>query len=189
VLEDNVTAGAVNVSALESLFVVATFSDSTRLLDAVRAMRAEQYRIYDVYAPYPVHGLDEAMGIRRTRLPWVTLVAGICGAVSAFGFQFFAAVADWPMNVGGKPDQSALAFVPITFELTVLVSALVTVACLLLRGKLFPGKRARLVAEGVTNDTFALALRKRDNSFDVRRVRELLQQSGAREVRLTEEGA
>ncbi len=171
---------------MASEFVVATFGDAEGLLRAVRAARAQSYRIFDAYAPFPVHGLDEAMGVRRTRLPWVTLLAGGCALAFAFLFQFYASIWDWPLNVGGKPDNSSLAFIPVAFELTVLAGALTTVAALFLRARLYPGKVERLLAKGVTDDTFALALRRRDNFFDARRVRELLLDCGAREVELKE---
>lgn len=169
-----------------SEFVVATFADAAALLRAVRAARAQSYRIFDAYAPFPVHGLDEAMGVKRTRLPWVTLLAGGCALAFAALFQFYAAVWDWPLDVGGKPDNSSLAFIPVAFELTVLAGALTTVAALFLRARLYPGKVERPLAQGVTDDTFALALRKRDNFFDARRARELLLECGAREVEVKE---
>jgi len=159
--------------------VVATFSDAEHLLGAVRAARREKFRIYDVYAPYPVHHLDEAMGIRRTRLPWVTLCAGIIGLASGLGLQFYTSVLDWPLNVGGKPDNSTLAFIPITFELTILFGGLATVAALFLRAQLFPGKQERLVAEGVTNDLFALVVRKPDASFDTSLIYSISQENRA----------
>lgn len=159
--------------------VVATFSDAEDLLGAVRAARREKFRIYDVYAPYPVHHLDEAMGIGRTRLPWVTLCAGIIGLVSGLALQFYTSVLDWPLNVGGKPDNSTLAFIPITFELTVLFGGLATVAALFLRAQLFPGKRERLVAEGITNNLFALVVRKPDASFDAGLIYSISQENGA----------
>jgi hypothetical protein len=164
-------------------FLVATFSDADTLLHAVRAVTHEDFRIYDVYAPYPIHGLDAAMGVRRTRLPWVTFVVG-CGALAtAFLFQFYTSVLDWPLNVGGKPDNSTLAFVPICFELTVLLSGLATVAALFLRAQLYPGKKEQLFAEGVTDDTFALVLRRRDASFNIDRAWQILQESGADRIR------
>jgi hypothetical protein len=172
-----------------SQFVVATFADAEALLRAVRAARAESYRIFDAYAPYPIHGLDEAMGIRRTRLPWVTLVAACSALAFAALFQFYAAVWDWPLNVGGKPDNSSLAFIPVAFELTVLAGGLATVAALFLRARLYPGKMERLLAEGVTDDRFALAFRKRDNFFDARRVRDILIDCGALQVELKEKEA
>jgi hypothetical protein len=172
-----------------SQFVVATFADAEALLRAVRAAKAESYRIFDAYTPYPIHGLDEAMGVRRTRLPWVTLVAACSALAFAALFQFYAAVWDWPLNVGGKPDNSSLAFIPVAFELTVLAGGLATVAALFLRARLYPGKVERLLAEGVTDDTFALAFRKRDNFFDARRVRDILIDCGALQVELKEKEA
>lgn len=163
-------------------FLVATFSDPEDLLQAVHAVREADLRIYDVYAPYPIHGLDEAMGIRRSRLPWITLVIGSCALLFAVCFQFYTTVLDWPLNVGGKPDNSALAFVPITFELTVLFGGLATVAALLLRARLYPGKREELIAAGVTNDSFALVLRRRDSLADIMYAYELLEQCGACEI-------
>lgn len=168
---------------MPSSFLVATFTDAEKLLHAVRAVRQENLRIYDVYAPYPIHGLDAAMGVRRTRLPWVTFLVGCCALAFAVTFQFYTTVLDWPLNVGGKPDNSTLAFVPICFELTVLLSGLATVAALFLRAGLYPGKKESLFAEGVTNDTFALVLRKREAAFDVPRARKLLQESGADRIR------
>jgi hypothetical protein len=164
-------------------FLVATFSDAETLLHAVRAVTREDFRVYDVYAPYPIHGLDAAMGVRRTRLPWVTFIVGCCALTLALTFQFYTTVLDWPLNVGGKPDNSTLAFVPICFELTVLLSGLATVAALFLRAQLYPGKKELLFAEGVTDDTFALVLRRRESTFDTHRAWRLLQESGADRIR------
>lgn len=163
-------------------FLVATFSDPEKLTRAVRTVRARNFRIYDVYSPYPIHDLEHAMGLRRTRLPWVTLIVGTAALLFAISFQFWAAVWDWPLNVGGKPDNSSLAFVPICFELTVLLGGLSTVAALLFRARLYPGKHERLPALGVTNDRFALVLRQRDADFDAARASGLMEEGGADDV-------
>lgn len=163
-------------------YMVATFANADNLLQAVRGVRAQSLSIHDVYAPYPIHNLDEAMGIRRTRLPLVTLIAGALALSFAFCFQFYAAIFDWPLNVGGKPDNSTLAFVPICFELTVLISGLSTVAALLFRARLFPGKKERLPARGITNDKFALVLRQRGENFDAALVSSLMESNGAEDV-------
>ena len=104
---------------------------------------------------------------------------GASALVFALLAQFYTSVLDWPLNVGGKPDNSTLAFIPITFELTVLIGGLATVAALFVRARLYPGKREQLAVEGVTNNTFALVLRRRDDAFDTQRARALLEQSGA----------
>jgi hypothetical protein len=159
-------------------FLVGTFQDADSLMSAVRPMRSENFRIFDVYSPYPIHGLDEAMGIRRTRLPFVTLLVGLMGLSIAVSLQYFT-IMDWPLNVGGKPQNSTLAFLPICFELTVLLGGLATVAALFLRTRLYPGKMEQLPAEGVTNNMFALVVRLPDTAAGDRRARELLMSHGA----------
>jgi hypothetical protein len=109
------------------------------------------------------------------------LAAALVGLLTALALQFYTVVYDWPLNVGGKPDNSTLAFVPICFELTVLFGGLATVGALFLRARMFPGRGERLPAEGVTNNRFALVLRKRD-SFDTERARLLLEKSGAEAI-------
>ena len=161
-------------------FVVATFSDPEALLRGVKALRAEDFRVWDVYAPYPIHGLDDAMGVRRSRLPWITFLAGLGAMTGALALQFYTNIWDWSLNVGGKPDNSTLAFVPVTFELTVLIGGLSTVAAFLFRTRLFPGKTERLAAEGITDDKFALVLRKR--TADVARAMKILEVSGAETI-------
>jgi Protein of unknown function (DUF3341) len=164
-------------------FLVATFTEERSLLQGVREIRARGFRIYDVYAPYPVHGLDAAMGLRRSRLPLITLAAGLMGLLSAAVLQFYTTVYDWPMNVGGKPNNSTLAFVPISFELTILFGGLATVAAFFLRCRLFPGARPLRFQEGTTDDTFALVLRRREPDFDATEAGQVLQSCGARNVR------
>ena len=163
-------------------FLVATFLDPKDLTQAVRALRSEKFRIYDVYAPYPIHDMNEVMGIRRSRLPWVTLILGASGLFFSLFLQFYTVVFDWPMNVGGKPANSTLAFLPTSFELTILIGGLATVAALLVRARLYPGNLEQVVAAGVTDNTFALALRRRDASFDVFKARQLLGESGAVQI-------
>src|SRR5678816_2691070 len=142
-------------AAMRAKVRVATFTQVDNLLRAVRKARRELFRVYDVFAPFPIHGLDEAMGIRRTKLPYVTLLAALTGLATAVTLQFYTNVLDWPLNVGGKPDNSTLAFIPISFELTVLFGGLATVAAFLLRAKLYPSRPVWLPAPGVTDDAFA----------------------------------
>jgi hypothetical protein len=167
---------------MRAKILVATFPHVDGLLRAVRWSRREMLRVYDVFAPFPVHGLDDAMGIRHTRLPKVTLVAGLIGLTFALSLQYYANVLDWPLNVGGKPDNTTLAFIPISFELTVLFGGLATVAAFLLRAKLFPGKQPWLPAAGITDDVFALVLRKPTADETYQRALALLKDCGAASV-------
>ena len=95
-------------------FLVACFEEEESLLNAVRTVRGNGVKVYDVFAPYPIHQLGVAMEIRKSRLPLATLFGALTGLLVAIGLQFYANVLDWPMNVGGKPDNSTLAFIPIT---------------------------------------------------------------------------
>jgi ActD protein len=165
-------------------YLVATYDEPGALVDAVTRIRAHGFKIYDVYTPCPVHGLDEAMGLRRSRLGYVAFVAGALGLLAALSFQFYCAVFDWPLNVGGKPDNSTLAFIPITFEITILAAGLATAKAFLARSGLLPGVSARLAAPGVTDDTFAIALRWRATVFDTGEARRVLSESGA--IRITQ---
>jgi hypothetical protein len=167
---------------MRAKILVATFPEVDGLLRAVRKARRELFRVYDVFAPFPIHGLDDAMGIRRTRLPKITLIAGLTGLATALTLQFYTNVLDWPLNVGGKPDNSTLAFIPISFELTVLFAGLVTVAAFLLRAKLYPGKQPWLVTPGVTDDVFALVLRKPSDDESHQRALALLKDCGAASI-------
>jgi len=170
---------------VRSEYLIATYAEPGSLTAAVRTLRAHGFKIYDVYTPCPVHGLDEAMGVRRSRLGYVTFAAGALGLLSAIAFQFYAAVFDWTLNVGGKPDNSTLAFVPITFEITVLSAGVATAVAFLLRSGLFPGARAKLAGPRVTDDEFAIALRWRSSVFDAGEAHRLLHEAGAIDVRQT----
>jgi hypothetical protein len=141
--------------------------------------------IHDVYTPYAVHGMDEAMGLRKSRLTWVCFFAGLTGFTCAVALQTWAAVFSWPLNVGGKPFFSGPAFVPVTFELTVLFASLTTVAALFARERLFPGASPKVLPR-VTNDRFALALRTEGVGFDKPIATEFMKKHGALECEVVE---
>jgi hypothetical protein len=163
-------------------FIVASFDDARRLVDAVRAVRARGLRVFDVYTPYPVHGLEEAMALRRSRLSWATFAGGCSGLVAAMALQYYASVVSWSLNVGGKPDNSMLAFIPIAFEITVLGAGLATVAAFVGRSRLWPVVRARSADASATDDAFIVALRCRQTAFDRNLVERLLVEHGAQAV-------
>jgi hypothetical protein len=124
----------------------------------VRAVRKQGWRIADIYTPCPVHGLDEALGWRRSLLPAACLLGGAAGAALAIWFQFWASAQDWPINVGGRPWNSLPAFVPVAFESMVLLGGFTLVGAWLIRCGLYPGNTARAPLAGVTDDRFALAV-------------------------------
>ena len=135
----------------------AIFDDEGALLRATAAARRAGIAIDDAFTPYAVHGLEEAMGLRRSRLTWVCFAAGLTGAACAMAFQVWTSAVDWPLNVGGKPFASIPAFIPITFELTVLSAALVSAFFFFFRSRLFPGKEAAPPPRA-TDDRFVLVV-------------------------------
>ena len=153
--------------------VVGYFDDEHGLLDGARAARAAGLEIRDAFVPYAVHGLDEAMGLRRSRLPWVCFAAGITGGTLALSFELWTSVSSWALNVGGKPFASVPAFIPVAFELTILSAALTSVAAFFFRSRLFPGKKATPLPR-VTDERFALVLEPDDPT-----AREFLRAAGA----------
>ena len=109
----------------ENLYgVMAEFAQPEQLLAAARAAYQAGYRKMDAYSPYAVEGVAEAIGFTKTRVPLVVLLGGIVGALTAYGMQWYSAAVSYPLNVGGRPLHSWPAFVPITFELTVLFAAI-----------------------------------------------------------------
>jgi len=104
--------------------VMAEFDTPEKLIHATERARAEGYRRMDAYTPFPVEGLSEAMGLKRNMVPLITLIGGLFGGLSAFFFQWWANVLSYPEDIGGRPLNSWPAFIPVTFELTVLGAAL-----------------------------------------------------------------
>lgn len=162
--------------------MVGVFGDERDVMRATRTVRSRGLRIVDVYAPYAVHGLDQAMGLPPSRLPWVCFALGLAGAASKVWFEYWTTSVDWPVNVGGKPWDSLPAFVPITFEVMVLFAGLSTVFAFFLVSRLYPGRKTVIANKGTTNDRFAIVIEEADAAFDPQVVQLLLEEHGAIEV-------
>jgi hypothetical protein len=105
-------------------YVLGEFAEEAALLDAVRTLRGKGVTGLDLHSPYPLHGAEEALGLKRSTVPLVALVAGVTGAVSGYVLQWWTVGVDWPLNVGNRPPHSPPAFIPVTFELGVLFASL-----------------------------------------------------------------
>ena len=154
--------------------LISVFEDEDHLISATNAAREANLEIVDVFAPYAVHGLDRAMGLPHSRLPWVTFLLGLFGAVSITIFMFWASAVDWPINVGGKPWNSWPAFVPIIFEVTVLLGGVGTVLAFIWWAGLKPGLQSPMSDLRVTDDRFALVLGQTKAGFNRKAVEALL---------------
>lgn len=155
-------------------FMLGIFDNEEDILQATQAARARGLKVHDVFAPYAVHGLQEAMGLEPSRLPWVCFLLGLVGAAFKVWFEFWTTAVSWPVNVGGKPWNSLPAFVPVTFEVMVLFAGVSTVVAFLVARRLYPGKTARLPIPEVTNDRFVLMLEETDATFDTGAVESFL---------------
>lgn len=164
-------------------FLIGIFDDEESLVKSTKLMRDKKIPIYDIFSPYAIHGLDEIMGIKRSRLPIVCFIAGCIGLLIALSFQLWIFTKDWPINIGGKPFNSLPAFVPVSFEFTVLIGGLATVAAFLFRSKLFPGAQPKLFDSLTTDNHFVIAIEKKDASLDDLKLEEVLKANGAIEVR------
>lgn len=158
--------------------IIAEFDDPQSLVDAAAHAREEGYTRMDAYTPFPVEGLNEAIGFHHTRLPLLVLAGGIIGALAGFGMQYYAAVIDYPLNIGGKPLNSWPAFIPITFEVTILFAAFTAVLGMLgLNGLPQPYHPVFNVSRFAfaSRDQFFLCIESRDPKFDAGAVRRFLQ--------------
>ena len=162
--------------------LMGVFKREDEIIRVTRACRERGYEIVDVYAPYPVHGLDRAMGLTPSRITWVCFLLGVLGGGLMLWFQIWASAIDWPANVGGKPLNSLPAFIPVAFESAVLAAGIGTIGVLLLRSRLFPWSRPNLVHPGVTDDHFVLAIRQTDADLDPGMAERLMREHGAIEV-------
>jgi hypothetical protein len=165
--------------------LLAEFDDPNALVAAARSARAEGYRHMDAYTPFPVEGLAEALEFQRTRMPLVVLIGGVIGCVGGYFMQYYAAVIDYPLNVGGRPFHSWPMFIPVTFELTILFAALFAVLGMLaLNGlpmpyhPLFHIERFALASR----DRFFLCIEATDPKFDAEVTRQFLAGLQPREI-------
>lgn len=159
-----------------------TFPDEDSVFGALLALREADFAIEEVYAPYAVHGLDRAAGLRRSRIGFVTVTAAAVGSISFYLFQDWVSAMNWPLNIGGKPYSSAPAWIPVVFEVGVLAAGLATVLALFVRSRLYPGKKAYLVDPRVTDDRFVVMMDLTDAGFDESEARRICLQHGAESV-------
>ncbi len=166
----------------------AVYTEEHQILDVTRESRERGYEIIDVYAPYPVHGLESAMGLAPSRIPIACLIFAMLGAGLMFLFQLWTSAYDWPVNIGGKPLNSAPAFIPVTFETSILLAGLGTILVLFITSRLHPWKKPALQDSRLTDDHFLLAIRQTDADLHPALAKELLLAHGAIEVREVIEG-
>src|SRR5271154_558058 len=163
-------------------YLVGIFDDEDVLLHAVEHIRDKGVKIEEVYSPFPVHGLDEVLGYTRSRLPIAAFLFGLTGTSLALVMQIWMLGYDWPMIIGGKNYSSLPPFIPVTFELTVLLSALGMVATFLIVSDMKPYKWPIPFDLRSTDDKHAMAIDLASNKLSKEEIRTILTESGAQEV-------
>ena len=166
-----------------SKVIHAIYNDDDVLMAAVKKVKAEKHHIEEVYTPFPVHGLDKAMGLAPTRIAIASFMYGCLGLTVAIVMMNFIMIKDWPQNIGGKPSFSYLenmpAFVPIMFELTVFFAAHLMVITFYLRSRMWPFKKAENPDPRTTDDHFLMEIAVHNNEKELS---ELLKETGAVEI-------
>lgn len=165
--------------------VIGEFEKPEHLVHATAKIREAGYRYFEAYSPFPVEGLSEAMGIRRNLVPLITLAGGLVGGLGGFGFQYWAAVISYPQNIGGRPLNSWPAFIPVTFELTILCASLCAVFGMLALNGLPQPHHPIFNAHRFTHastDRFFVCIQSRDKKFQLGDTARLLQGLAAHHV-------
>jgi Protein of unknown function (DUF3341) len=165
--------------------VMGEFETAKQLIEAAERTREAGYRRIDAYAPFPVEGLSEALGLRRSWVPFVTLVGGLLGGLGGFAFQYWVNVYSYPMNIGGRPLNSWPAFIPVTFELTILGASTFAVFGMLAMNKLPQPHHPVFNVPRFTHastDRFFLCIEARDKKFHLAETARFLQSLQAHHV-------
>jgi hypothetical protein len=166
------------------------YDDDDVLMSAVKDIREKKYQIDEVYTPFPVHGLDKALGLEGTKIAITSFIYGFIGLLVSIFMMDYIMIQDWPQNIGGKPSfsyiQNMPAFVPIMFELTVFFAAHLMVITFYMRSKLWPFKKAENPNPLTTDDKFLVEISINNNKSDLIK---LVKKTGAIEVNVIEKEA
>jgi len=172
---------------MSSKVIHALYDDDDVLLKAVKEVKAAHHHIEEVYTPFPVHGLDKAMGLEGTRLGITAFIYGLCGLSFAVWFLNFIMIQDWPQNIGGKPSfafyMNMPAFVPVMFEMTVFFAAHLMVLTFYMRSKIWPFREAENPDPRTTDDIFLMEIAIDGNEDELD---SLLKGTGAIEINVKE---
>ena len=168
-----------------SKVIHAIYTDDDVLMSAVKKVKAEKHHIEEIYTPFPVHGLDKAMGLAPTRIAIAAFMYGCVGLTVAIVMMNFIMIEDWPQNIGGKPSFSYIenmpAFVPIMFKLTVFFAAHLMVITFYLRSRMWPFKEAENPDTRTTDDHFLMEIAIHNNEKELA---DLLKETGAVEINI-----
>lgn len=166
-------------------YILGSFGDPDEMMHGIDKLQENNIKIFDVFTPMPIHGIEDKLGVKRSRIDVAAFCFGITGTLAGFALIYFCSVIDWRMNIGGKPNFVLPDFIPIMFELTVLFCAFGMVLTYYASTHLFPGRAPRVMDLRATDDRFVVAIDARENTaHDV--IDGLLKNAGALEVKYNE---
>lgn len=165
--------------------IAGIWEDEHLILKAARKTRESGFTKFDVISAYPIHGMEEACGIKRSWIPYVTFVAGCVGLTAGLLLTWWTSAVNWAVNVGGKPFFSLPAFIPIMFELTILFAALSSVGALFYACKI-PRIDPPSIDPDLSSHKFAVFIPQNDTGYDESKIEKMFKELGAKEVKKTE---
>ncbi len=168
----------------KSNYIVGVFDDEDILLKGIKQVREGGVKIHEVYSPFPVHGIDDVLGYKRSNLSVVAFLFGLLGTTLALTMQIGMMTVDWPMIIGGKDYLPVPSFIPVTFELTVLLASFGMVGTFLIISNLKPWGKPKLFDKRITDDKHIMAIDLGKNKIEESAINKLLKDSGASEVNL-----
>ena len=163
-------------------YLVGIYEDEDTLVNAIKQVKQSGIKIHEVFTPYPIHGLEDVLGYRRSRLPIAAFLFGLTGTTLALTMMFYMMGIDWPMNIGGKNYAPLPTFIPVTFEMTVLLSAFGMVGTFFVVSNLKPYGKPKIFDIRSTDDKHVMAIDLANNYLSREEISSILNQSGASEV-------
>lgn len=148
------------------------------ILHAAEAIKNKGFLKFDVITPYPVHGMEDACGLKRSWIPWVTFFAGLIGCLFGLWFTWWTSASSWPINIGGKPMWSLPAFIPVIFEIVILFAAHISVIAMFMACGL-PKVNPPVVDPDLTSHKFGLIIYDKDQKYNFTEIQNIFKELGA----------
>lgn len=165
--------------------IAGIWTEEAGILKAALKTREAGFQKFEAISAYPIHGMEEACGIKRSWIPYVTFIAGVIGLTGGLWLTWWTSAVNWAVNVGGKPFFSLPAFVPIMFELTILFAALASVGALFVACKI-PRMDPPIIDPDLSSHKFAIFIPHNDVGYDEARIEKMFKDLGATEIKRTE---
>lgn len=164
--------------------IIGVYNDPDVLVDAIYKVKEKGIKIRNVFSPFPIHEVFDALGL-KTRLPYLTFIYGVIGALMTFAFLYWASVVNYPLKFGGKPLNS-LSFIIVMFVATILVATVLTFTTFFIRQKIGPGKKTVMIDPRTTDDKFTIVIVREEEMTDedVKAINDALIETGAEEVKV-----